>query len=245
MDVEHFNRVANHESVRPRIGGDGPMELKPVIDNLANYAFKTEHGGFILLDCGSGRFDVHSIFLPEGRGKEAYDAMANVAEYMFTRTGCVEGRTTIAAEGNAGGALALAKRGGFEQRFDLEKMPWKAGTTTKAVFMALTLEKWALTSPTALEAGRWFHSKLEAEKVASGSAAHVHPEETVHDRMVGAALLMVHGGQPEKAVAFYNVWALMSGYAPIALLTKRPVVIDVVDAIIEATADDMEILRCR
>jgi hypothetical protein len=157
MNYKHFEHVANHDSVRPFIGGTGPLRLRNVIENVRNYAFETAHGGFILLDCGSGRYDVHSLFLPEGRGAEAMQAMYDVEAYMFTRTDCTEGRTTV-PESNAG-AMVMAKRAGFELRFELERMPWKEPSTTKASFLAVTLEKWALTSTATLTAGRWFHQR--------------------------------------------------------------------------------------
>jgi hypothetical protein len=239
LDVAHFNGIANDPSVRPTLGGDGPMDLRPVIENLRNFAFKTPHGGYVLLDCGSGRYDVHSFFLPEGRGKEAMDAMREVAAYMFMRTDCTEGRTTI-PEGNTG-AAALATRGGFEPRFTLDRMVWKANETTSAVFMALTLEKWMLTSPLPLAAGQWFHRQLDAVKSTA-----LHPDEAVHDRMAGAVVLLTRCGQHEKAVAFYNAFALAANYATISLASRtRPIVLDIVDALIEVTEDGMEILTCR
>lgn len=239
-NVAHFDRVANHDSVRPCLGGDGELKLAGVIENVNNYAFETANGGYILLDCGAGRYDVHSFFLPEGRGIEAMGAMREVSAYMFTHTDCTEGRTTV-PDANPG-AMALAKRGGFEHRFDLERMMWRPAEsiTTKAAFLALTLEKWALTSPAALDAGRWFHQQLDA-----AIDADLHPEEPVHDRMVGAAVLMTRNGQPEKAAAFYNAWALTAGYAPISIASRRfarPIVLDVVTALIEVTEDGMEIL---
>lgn len=242
-NVEHFDRVANHDSVRPHLGGDGELKLAVVMDNLQNYAFETPHGGYILLDCGAGRYDVHSFFLPEGRGHEALVAMREVSAYMFTHTDCTEGRTTV-PQGNEG-AFVLAKRGGFELRFELERMMWRPaeGKTIRASFLALTLEKWALTSLAALDAGRWFHQQLDA-----AIAGALHPDEAVHDRMVGAAVLMTRNGQPEKAVAFYNAWALTAGYAPITIASRRfarPIVLDVVSALLEVTEDGMEILLCR
>lgn len=239
VDVAHFNAIANDPSVRSMLGGDGAMDLGPVIDNLHNFAFKTPHGGYVLLDCGSGRYDVHSFFLPAGRGKEAMDAMRDVSAYMFMRTDCVEGRTTI-PEGNAS-AAALATRGGFESRFTLNRMVWKRGATTSAVFMALTLEKWTLTSPLTLSAGDWFHAQLDAV-----TSTELHPDEDVHDRMAGAVVLLTRCGQHEKAVAFYNAWALTANYGTISLASRKaPIVLDIGTALIEVTEDGMEILRCQ
>jgi len=243
MNVEHFNRIANHADVRRFLGGDGPIELGPIVEDSQNYCFQTAHGGFILWHLGSGRYDVHPLFTPEGRGEEARRAMAQVASYMFARTDCTEGRTTV-PRGNRP-ADVLARRGGFELRFEMERMPWRQGETTAAAFLSLTLERWALTSKDTLAAGRWFHESLEVTKSAVGSARETHADDPVHDRMAGAAVLMILCGQSEKAVAFYNAWALTARYAPIAHVSKRPAVFDIGDAIIEARTDGMEVLRCR
>lgn len=246
MDVAHFDRIANDPDVRPSLGGgDVPIDLaKAGALEVRNYAFKTTNGGFLLWALGSGRYDVHSLFLPAGRGPEACAAMREVSAYMFTHTDCTEGRTTV-PEGNSA-AMALALRGGFEKRFELERMPWTPeGGTVKATFLALTLEKWALTSQAAKVAGHWFHDCLSAAKDQAGSMQPIHPDEAVHDAMVGAVVLMTLGGQAAKAVAFYNAWALTTRYAPIALISKAPVVIDLVDAVVEAGANHMEILLCR
>jgi hypothetical protein len=61
---------------------------------------------------------------------------------------------------------------------------------------------------------------------------------------------MIRGGQPEKAVAFYNAWSLTARYATIGLISggrrhQGPVVLDIGDSVIEASADGMEILSCR
>jgi len=244
FDVEHFERVANDPSVRPFIGGDGDVVLKDIVTDPQNFCFKTANGAFLLWALGAGRYDVHSLFLPDGRGLEASQAMWEVAAYMFTHTDCLEGRTTV-PEGNAA-AGALAMRGGFERRFKLERMPWRNdGTTVKANFLSLTLEKWALTDNGNHVAGDWFHEALERAKVDAGSQQPVHADEPVHDYMAGAAIRMILGGQVDKAINFYNAWAMTAHYATIRLLSKKPVVIDVVDAVIEARPGGMVILSCR
>lgn len=247
LNGDHFQRVANDPAVRPSLGGDTPIKLKVIIDDVRNnYAFETKHGGFLLWGLGAKRYDVHSLFLPAGRGEEALKAMAETAAYMFTRTDCVEGRTMIPQGNHA--ARVLAERASFQLAFSLEHYPWTTDRTVRADFLTLTLERWALTAHGPLAAGRWFHDCLEKEKQAAGSSAPVHPDEETHDRIAGATVMMVFGGQPEKAIEFYNGWALTTRYAPIVQLTKpgaRPCVFDIGDAIIEARSDGMEVILCR
>lgn len=243
MDAAHWNAIANHETVRPCLGGDGVLELQAIVEAPENYAFATPHGGYILWALGSGRYDVHSLFLPEGRGDEARRAMAQVATFMFSRTDCTEGRTTIPDDNRA--AKALAIDGGFERRFVLQQMPWSDGVTKRAEFFGLTLERWVMTAEEPRRAGQWFHECLEQAKGLADSALATHDEECAHTRMAGAAVLLIQGGQIDKAIAVYNTWALTTRYTPIALLAKRPAVIDVGDAIIQANPTSMDILTCR
>lgn len=245
MDVAHFNTIANHPEVRPHLGGDVPVDVTAILNDAKNYGFKTAHGGFVLTNLAdrTGRYNVHSMFTPEGRGAEAIEAMRETSEYMFTRTDCTEGRTTVPVDNPS--AFALARRGGFERRFGLARMPWATEETKAADFLALSLERWTMTALEPLKIGRWFHDALHRVKDASTSALVNHPEEEAHDRMVGAAVMMVMGGQVRKAVAFYNCWANMANYATIEVLSEQPAVIDVRDAIVEARPDGMQVLLCR
>lgn len=243
MDSAHFDAVGNDPSVRPFLGGDGDLRLGAIVETPENYAFATPHGGIVLWPLGSGRYDVHSLFLPDGRGDEARAAIDRVAAYMFARTDCTEGRTTIPEHNRPAKVLAVA--GGFEKRFELLAMPWTAEHTKAADFYALTLERWALTHDLPLRVGEWFHRSLDTAKLHFGCEVPLHPDEPVHNRIVGAAVMMIQGGQAEKGVAFYNAWSLATRYQPVTILTKRPVVIDIGDAILAASATHMDVLKCR
>lgn len=241
LDGTHLTHVANHPDVRPFLGGTAVLDLAGLVEDPANITIETANGGLIGVAIGAGRYDVHTLFLPEGRGAEASHAMSLMAEYMFSVTDCVEGRTTVPVV-NRGAALA-ARRAGFELRYTSE-LPW-GDSHTGAEFFALTIERWALRSPMTLALGQWFHEALAAAKNEAGSAQPTHPEDRVHDHMVGAVCAMARGGQPEKAVRFYNVWAACARYAPIQLLRAHPIIIDVQDAIVEWNGTDLEVLRCR
>lgn len=242
MDVRHINTVANHPDVRPFLGGDGPLDLTAVVSDPQNFAFVTDHGAVLWWALGAGRYDVHTLFLPEGRGAESLQALRDVAHFMFTRTDCIEARTTVPTENRA--AAVAARRAGCQPLF-ATRIPWTNGARVEAEVFSLSLDRWALTSPATLAAGHAFHDQLTAAKEAAGSALPVHDDDPIHDRMVGAATLMAVGGQPEKAVRAYNAWAVGVGYQPISLLSTRPVVVDVVDAIVTCEGGRMEMLLCR
>jgi hypothetical protein len=242
MDVAHFNRVANDPSVRPWLGGTGPLEFAPIIGDPSNFAFASEHGGILAVALGSGRYDIHTLFLEEGRGLEALETARDVADFLFGRTDCVEARTTVPLLNRAG--LGLAKRIGFELRFE-SALPWHDGDTVPAGFYTLTLERWALTAPSARHAGAEFHQALEAEKHRLGSTLPGHPDDEVHDRIAGSAVIMTRGGQVEKAVRFYNVWAQVTRYDTIALLRVYPPILDVQGFTMSMTAGgELVMLRC-
>jgi hypothetical protein len=224
------------------LGGEaGVLDLTPVTLNPANFVFETEHGGIVLTQIGSGVYDVHTLFLPEGRGAESAHASAAVCDYMFSHTDCVEARTMVPQENR--GALVAAMRSGFQKRYAMN-VPWHDGKTD-ADFLALTLERWALTSDSTAPLGAWFHEQLDAAKDHANSHLDSHEEDVVHNRIVGAVVSLCHGGQVEKAVRFYNIWASCSGYATITLVRQHPAIIDLLDAVVEVRAGSMEVLLCR
>lgn len=240
MDVAHFNQVANDPQVRPWLGGEGPLDLTAIVTDPESVAFATAHGGFLCVAQGFSRFEVHSLFLPDRPGGETLHAMREGLDYMFTETHCVELVTKIPQTNRA--AAALAGRAGFETRFTAALSPQDPQPTEYAV---LSLDRWAVRSPWAKAMGHWFHDALTDAKTKTGSTFAVHPDDAVHDAMAGATVAMVHAGQVSKAVTFYNQWARWAGYAPIALLRERPVILDIHDAILEARATELEVLRCR
>ena len=72
-----------------------------------------------------------------------------------------------------------------------------------------------------------------------------HPNEECHDRYVGACVSMVLAGQPEKAVVLYNRWARFSGYAPITLVSRSPILIDIKTALLLVENDNFKVIQCR
>ena len=244
FDPAPFNEVANHQDVRPWLGGgDGPLDLSGLVSNPANFCFLSEVGGFIAHKLGEGRYEVHSLFKPEGRGGFAIQCAREGMAFMFLATDCSE-LVTKCPDGN-GAALGLARIGGFQEQFRRERC-WTFGVETVGVsYQALPLQRWLMRDGECLKRGQWFHDKLEAAKRDVGSGLVVHEDDEAHDRYVGASVGMVLAGNPRKAVWAYNRWAVFAGYAPITLLSEAPPVIDVVDAVVAPNGGDMEVLLCR
>lgn len=227
LDPTFLNSVANHPEVRPWLMGEGPLDLSPIISSPGNIALQAEHGGWVLQCISPAVYEVHSMFLPEGRGANVKAALAEALDYVFSATDCRQLVTRIPV--NNPSAAALGKIAGFR--------PWFGDR------YRIEVEDWAQSSKACLDAGEWFHDRLEAVKKEQGSALEVHEDDPGHDHAVGAAVLMCKSGNAAKAVWHYNAWAAAAGYSPITLVSVNPMVIDVVDAVLEGP--NMEVLLCR
>lgn len=242
MDAARLNVVANDPSVLPSLGfgGDAPLDLSEIVENPANVAIVGEHGGFIAVNQGAGQYEVHSLFLPEGRGGAAA-ALALVAfRYMFTATDAQRIVTKVPESNRA--AASLARHVGFRPAFERQGA-WVDGGAVS--YQALGFARWLARDPVVQAEGEWFHDQLSAAKSAAGSEQPEHDDDPAHDRAVGAAVLMLKAGNPFKAALTYNQWAAFAGYAPLTILSQSPLLLDVVDAIVEVRGHTMEILKCR
>jgi hypothetical protein len=143
------------------------------------------------------------------------------------------------------GALALAKAFGWVKKFDRPAAFDGPGGKCDVAYMAYHLDQWVASDETVQALGVKFHDLLEAAKLHAASALPVHDDDAAHDRAVGAAAAMVFAGNPDKAVWSYNRWARLAEYQPIALRSRSPVVLDLVDAVVEVREGVMEVLLCR
>lgn len=232
MNAARLNELANHPEVRPALlGADGPLDLTSLVTNPAVITLEAEHGAFLLIPILPAVYELHTLFLPEGRGKAFFRCAAEMFRYLFTRTDAVEIVTKV-PDGNRGAALASTITG-FRERFH------RAGVS----FRSLDIEGWALSDYVAEAAGNDFHEKLERAKEAAGSPLETHPHDATHDHIVGAAILMAHEGHLEKGVDFYCRWATFAGYATISIV--GPNIVDVRDALIEIRDGQVGVLSCR
>lgn len=238
LSASTLNEIANHPEVRPWLGGKGLLDMSEAVANPANFALEVEGGGFVLIRHEQAVYEVHSLFLPEAR-RRSRDAMRSGMEYMFTRTDCEQILTKVPDANRA--AAMLATLGGFRRHFHRADGFDGQGCS----YLSVQIQDWAMACPELEIDGEWFHRGLEAAKEAAGSSLLTHEHDEAHERAVGAAIRMVRAGNPVKGIAFYNRWALFAGYAPLSILTLVPLVIDVVDAIIEVRDREMEFLLCR
>ncbi len=233
LDATFLNEVANHPDVRPWIGGEGEVDLAPIVEDLDNLAIVTQYGGWVLHHVGPGVYEIHSLFLKEGRGRHFRDAAFEMLRWVFTHTDGVEILTKV-PDNNRGAGMACAWVG-FRERFHRENA-WLEGVGVS--FRALTIDDWYVRDPLTQKAGQAFH---EAVEIAKGPTGEHHPEDPAHDQAAGAAVLMAQAGNMAKAVAFYNRWSVFAGYQTIEQIGAQ--IVDIRDAMVEISPQAINVLR--
>jgi hypothetical protein len=235
-DPGHVNRIVNHPEVHPWLAKDEtPLDLASLLGSPDIYALFGQFGGQIYQRLQPGLFEAHSAFLPSGRGRWALAVTEATLRWMFTRTEAVEILTRCPA-GNVR-AKALAKAIGGRHAFTAPNGWARNGKPVVADIYSLTIQDWMVRAPGLVERGRWFHERLESEFERLGIAELAHADDETHDRYVGAAADMVLGGQPQKAVVFYNRIAVMMGWQPVAIKSVEPLALDIGSAIVMLHGD--------
>lgn len=245
MDAAFLTEVANDPQVRPFLGGDGPLDIGQVARDPANVLLVATGrdgepvGGWVLHPILPAVYELHTMFLPAGRGKLFFAAAAEMFRFMFAETDALE-IVTKCPDDNPGARMA-ASTVGFRERFRREGA-WAPGVGVS--YRVFSVDDWFIRDPECLAQGRAFHDALEAAKAGTGDPLLFnHTEDEAHDRAVGAAALMVRGGNTAKGVAFYNRWAALSGYAQVHAVSNA--MIDVLEAIVWVRPDGFDVMLVR
>jgi len=235
-----LNIIANDPNVRPLIGGDGPVDLAALVADPANIALVSDDGGFVCVHHGAGRYEVHSLFAPTRTRQSAIHAMRDGLAYMFTSTPCVELITKVPLDNVA--AKGLTQLAGFTQRFE-SLSTWSSTAKKQMGFYSLNLDAWAIKSKDARQMGAWFHTVLADVLTDHQHAAH--PDDFVHDSMVGATIGMLQAGLLWKAIDCYNRWALWAGYETVTVESECPIIVTFDQLRIEIMHSHAEVLSCQ
>lgn len=240
LDASLFNRVCNHPDVRPWLGGEGEIDVTPIVSDPKNYALFFGEGGFILHAGPAASFEVHSQFTPEGR-RSSFEAMRAGMDYMFTRTNALQ-LTTFLPDNNPA-AQGLALKGGFKTWIRKES-PLGPGVQAR-----IDIDDW-ITKTADLEAdGHKFHDVLASAIKKARPDLPEHPEDRTHDRYVGAVLRMFQRGQCRKGEAIYNRYAVNAGYTPCRLISESPPTLDVSEdgllCVVGLQDGNLEVLTCQ
>lgn len=244
-DATALNLVANHPDVRPYLGhpeSPDPLDLTPLVENPANITIEADGGGWLLQAILPAVYELHTLFLPEARGKPYFRQAREAMRLVFTTTDALE-ILTKCPDDNPGARMA-ATLAGFRERFRREHV-WNIGTTAECgvSYQAFTIDDWIARDGEIKRVGHEFHETLETEKRARGSELAVHPDDEAHDRAVGAAYLMAKHGQMAKGVGVYNRWAAFAGYVAVRMLS--PSILDIADAVLEVSDGEMKVLGVR
>lgn len=202
-DVSRLNAVINHPSVHPWVSKtEQELDASDVIADRRNILLEAPHGFFLFHFHEPGTYEVHTQFLPEGRGKNAFISAKEAAHYMFTKTDCVEILTKVQVENVA--AKKLTEAVGFTYLFTGSE--WRGKPMN---FFRLGIEDWIATAQGLVEKGKQF-SERTPNRCKNDSVFH---------RYLGASLEMVTSGQVSKGICYYNRWAKFYGCESFEVMT--------------------------
>lgn len=224
--------------------GAASLDLTPLLADARNVLLMAQGGGIFFNWHEAGLYEVHTNFLPEYRGKHAFQASLAAYRWMFTRTDCMALLTRVPATNR--GARMFCGAVGATREFDRKAIwPTKHGLVDVS-FWALRYDDWVRKTPSLSEIGREFHARLDAEFARHRALRGEHPDDEWHDRHVGACVEMIYGGQPEKGVVLYNRWARFAGYGMIGIAAHNPLLIDIGDALLQVIdGSSFKVLKCR
>lgn len=163
-------------------------------------------GYFICVAKGYGIYEVHTMLLPACRGARAVAAGRAGCDWMFTQTDCEK----LTSFSRAKHVTAFARMVGFGIDFT-------RGDTT---FLSYGLQEWQRSAWKVdyfQDIGRRVH-----EQFFTFLGRELHPDDPNHNGVLGIALsTALHGNQPEKGAAIFNLWAAGAGYQPVAYAGRR------------------------
>ncbi len=242
--AESFNAIANHPAVQRWVRGPllGDLDFTAVIADPRNILLAGQHGNVLFGPLQPGLYDVHMMVLPEGRGRWAAEMLQSALHWLFTRTDAVEAVCRIPA-GNLG-AHAMARVMGGEREFVIPRGWVVDGHAVPLTVYSLSVQKWLRTAPGLVDRGRWLSRRIKKEFEKSGMIPVSFIENRVQDRYAGAATDMIFGGQPGKAVALYNRWAMVAGGSPIRLVAPSPPTIDLGQVLLIFRSGDVTVIPC-
>lgn len=202
-DVSRLNAVINHPSVHPWVSKtEQELDASDVIADRRNILLEAPHGFFLFHFHEPGTYEVHTQFLPEGRGKNAFICAQEAAHYMFTKTDCVEILTKVQIENVA--AKKLTEAVGFTYLFTGSE--WRGKPMN---FFRLGIEDWIATAPGLVEKGKQFSERTP----------NCCKNDSVFHRYLGASLEMTASGQVSKGNCYYNRWAKFYGCESFEVMT--------------------------
>jgi hypothetical protein len=247
--AKEINEILNDPSVYPDISvpDQKPFDVTPLLAD-PRFIFLRAEGGCILFtpddEPGSGIYEVHTNFLEDYRGEYAIKTSLEAYRWMFTHTNCMMLQTRVPAFNKA--AEAFCRLVGAWMWFERKEVWPTSEGNVDLKFYAMSIHDWMRKHPDPLvESGRKFHERLEMEYERHGFAHDPHADDRFHDAAVGACAEMIYGGEPEKAIIIYNRWARVAGYRQLNLISGKPLVIDIGEALLHVADGTFKVIKCR
>jgi hypothetical protein len=178
-----------------------------------------------------GAYELHTLFTPQARGKPYFKQAKEALRYVFTATDALELLTKCPDDNPA--ARMAASLVGFHERAHRPNV-WNVGTPAECgvSYQALSIDDWLQ---------RDLHIEAEGESLWEELPAHFStPGDTMHSRLMGAALLMTRAGQASKAVGIFNRAAAFQGFRGIVAL--RDDVLDIGQALVHVKPEGFGVL---
>lgn len=149
-DLHMVQDIFTHESVYPLISDDGSLSpeafretenLKTVLESKSIYVLAPNRYSItIFFPCNSNTFELHTMVLPEGRGKMAIKGAADAFEWMFLNTKCLKIITYVPTFNRA--AKVMARMVGFVIEGCNRKSFLKGGVLYDQTLLGITKEDW-------------------------------------------------------------------------------------------------------
>lgn len=117
-DGEFWSSIYEHPAVKPHVGLGCDIDIRSIVTQSNVIPLSSEHGGFLFVHLdGLGRvYELHTMFTPEGWGREVLGAAKEAFNEIFSRGAQLI--TTFEVEGNKRSQPPLSFRfqpaGGFE-----------------------------------------------------------------------------------------------------------------------------------
>lgn len=240
--AEKINRIVNDPSIFPWIcGSHKELDLTGVAANPANVCLVDELGCIIFIKHQIGIYEFHTSVLPAARGAGMTQGAKEAFNYMFTHTDAFE-LLTKCPYGNIS-AKAGAKIVGCSLRFTTRPI-WPSGEKLVPVDVySIILQEWVKIYSELSKIGESFHNKLQKKYETLGKKEPIHEDDSGHNQYVGATINMLLSGQINKAVIFYNRFAVMASYMPIKLISYEPLIIDIFEEKLVIKNGDFEVIR--
>lgn len=139
-DAAFWASVYEHPAVKPHVGLGQALDIASIVADPAVIPLRAEHGGFLFLRLDPlGRlYELHTMFTPEGWGREVFGAAVAAFTEMFARGAHLI--TTLEVAGNRRSQPPLTFR--FKPAGDFAPV---AGFEGEFRTWVLTRDAWALS----------------------------------------------------------------------------------------------------